>query len=183
MAHNDAPADLTSEVGGPAHQLERGRPRVPPAIEGAVAALLMGALFLITFSNVVVRYFTSASFAFTEEYSVALMVTMAFVGSASAFALDRQIRMNFFVDRLAFAPRRAIELFVIVVCAAFFAALAWYGGRYVWDEYRFEVLSPGLGVPQWMYTMALPLCSGLIVARLLGRLVRVLRAQSPAARA
>lgn len=177
-APDQPPADLTAEISGPAHQLERGRPLVSPRIEGAVAALLMGGLFLITFTNVLVRYFTDISFAFTEEYSVAMMVTMAFVGSASAFALDRQIRMTFFVDRLGFGLRRAIEILVIVVCAAFFAALAWYAGRYVWDEYRFEVLSPGLGVPQWMYTIALPVCSGLIVARLLGRLVRVLRAQA-----
>jgi TRAP-type C4-dicarboxylate transport system permease small subunit len=178
MASADqAPADPASGVGGGPHRLEAGRPVVPPGIEGAVAALLMGALFLITFGNVVARYFTSVSFAFTEEYSVALMVTMAFVGSAAAFATDRQIRMNFFVDRLPFGPRRAIELFVIIVSALFFAALAWYGGRYVWDEYRFEVMSPGLGVPQWLYTIALPVCSGLIVARLLGRLIRVCRAR------
>ena len=177
-APDQPPADLTSEISGPLHQLERGSPRLSPGIEGAIAALLMGGLFLITFTNVLVRYFTDISFAFTEEYSVAMMVTMAFIGSASAFALDRQIRMTFFVDKLPFGPRRAIELLVVLVCATFFTALAWYGGRYVWDEYRFEVLSPGLGVPQWMYTIALPVCSGLIVARLLGRLARVLRARA-----
>lgn len=170
------PADLTSGIGGPVHELERGRPAVPPSLEGAVAALLMGGLFLVTFANVVVRYFTDVSFAFTEEYSVAMMVAMAFVGSAAAFALDRQIRMTFFADRLPFRLRWAAELLVGALSAAFFAALTWYGARYAWDEYRFEVLSPGLGVPQWMYTVALPLCSGLIVARLAGRLVRVLRA-------
>lgn len=165
------PPDLASDGAAP---LDPRGPRIPASIEGAIAALLMGVLFVITFANVVVRYFTDRSFAFTEEYSVALMVAMAFVGSASAFALDRHIRMTFFVDRLPLRARRAIEIGIMALSVAFFAALAWYAGRYVWDEYRFEVLSPGLGVPQWMYTIALPVFSGVIAARLLGRLLRVM---------
>jgi TRAP-type transport system small permease protein len=53
--------------------------------------------------------------------------------------------------------------------------LTWLATRYVWDEYRFEVLSPGLGIPQWRYTVALPVLSGLICLRILGRFVRVFR--------
>jgi TRAP-type C4-dicarboxylate transport system permease small subunit len=56
-----------------------------------------------------------------------------------------------------------------------FAAIAWYGARLTWDEYRFEVLSPGLGVPQWLYTVTLPALSALICLRIAGRLVRVFR--------
>jgi TRAP-type C4-dicarboxylate transport system permease small subunit len=171
--HDGSAGEVSPPAGRP---LERGRPSVPPGIEGAIGAALMAALFLITFGNVVVRYFTNVSFAFTEEYSVAIMVVMALVGSAGAFALDRHIRLTFLVDRLPFGPRRAIELLVLAVCIAFFAALAWYGARYAWDEYRFEVLSPGLGVPQWVYTVWLPVLAVLISFRVLGRLVRVLRA-------
>jgi TRAP-type C4-dicarboxylate transport system permease small subunit len=36
-----------------------------------------------------------------------------------------------------------------------------------WDDYRFDVTSPALGVPQWWYTVWLPLLSVLIVVRLL----------------
>lgn len=148
-------------------------PLVTAGIEGAIGAVLMAALFLITFANVVVRYFTNVSFAFTEEYSVALMVVMALAGSSAAFALDRQLKVGFFVDRLPMPARRAVEAAGLAVGAVFFAALALYGGYYTWDEYRFEVLSPGLGVPQWQYTIALPVFSALIALRLLGRLMRV----------
>ena len=37
-------------------------------------------------ANVLVRYFTDVSFAFTEEISVVLMVVMTLVGAAHAFA-------------------------------------------------------------------------------------------------
>lgn len=150
-------------------------PRVTIRIEQAVGAAVMATIACITFANVVVRYLTNISFAFTEEYSVALMVIMALVGSAAACATDRHIRMTFFVDKLAPGPRRRIELACVALSIVMFAAIAWLGGRHAWDEYRFEVLSPGLGVPQWLYTVWLPTLAALCVLRLVGRLVRVAR--------
>lgn len=154
-----------------------GLGEAPPRfmIEGPILALLMAVLVGITFANVVLRYLTNRSIAFTEEYSVVIMVVVALVGSASAFARDRHIRVAFFVDRLAPSKRVAAEYALLALAIVFFAAVFWYGGRYAWDEYRFEVLSPGLGNPQWMYSLAMPVFSALILLRLLGRLVRIAR--------
>ena len=153
-------------------------PRVPIVLEQAIGAAVMAAIACITFANVVVRYLTNVSFAFTEEYSVTLMVIMALLGSAAAFAGDRHIRMSFFVDKLAPRPRRRIEIFCVAASIVMFAAIVWLGTRHTWDEYRFEVLSPGLGTPQWIYTIWMPLLAALCVLRLAGRLLRVIRAGS-----
>ncbi len=159
----------------PGLKLGEPPPRVPVAVEGAIAAAIMATLALITFANVLARYVTSASIAFTEEYSVALMVVLTLLGSAAAFATDKHIRLTYLTEKL---PRR-VGLFVeqAVLASAFlvFAAIAWLGALYVWDEYRFEVLSPGLGVPQWMYTIWMPVLSVLICLRIAGRMVRVAR--------
>ena len=40
-----------------------------------------------------------------------------------------------------------------------------------WDDYRFDVTSPALGIPQWLYTVWLPLVSLIIVVRLLHMIV------------
>jgi len=164
-----------AEIQAPGLKLGEAPPRVPVSIEGAIGAAIMGVLALITFINVVVRYFTNVSFAFTEEYSVALMVVMAFVGAAAAFGTDRHIRMTFFTERLAPIVARRIEIGVLLACFFIFAAIAWLGARYTWDEYRFEVLSPGLGVPSWYYTIWMPVMSAVICLRIAGRAVRVLR--------
>ena len=119
----------------------------------------MAALCLITLGNVVVRYLTNYSFAFTEEYSVALMVVVTMLGASYATAADRQIRITWFVDLLP--PRAGAS----PRCSRRWrrshvrppdrrSAASW-----CWDEYRFEVTSPGLGEPQWIYTLALPLLS------------------------
>lgn len=161
----------------PGLDLGESKPRIPVAIEGAIGAAIMAALALITFANVLVRYFTNASIAFTEEYSVALMVIMTLVGSAAAFGADRHIRMTFFTEKLGRAAARRIEQVVLAACFAVFAAIAYLGALYVWDEYRFEVLSPGLGVPQWQYTIWMPLLAVLICLRILGRMARLLRSR------
>ena len=49
---------------------------------------------------------------------------------------------------------------------ALFGLLAWFGWRLALDDFEFEVSSPGLGLPQWGYTIWLPLLSALIVLRL-----------------
>jgi TRAP-type C4-dicarboxylate transport system permease small subunit len=166
-----------ADIQAPGLKLGEAPPRIPVSIEGAVGAAIMGVLALITFANVLVRYFTNVSFAFTEEYSVALMVVMAFLGAAAAFGSDRHIRMTFFTERLARATARRIEIGVLACCLFIFAAIFWLGARYTWDEYRFEVMSPGLGVPSWHYTVWMPLLSVVICLRILGRAVRVLRAR------
>lgn len=166
----------TPDRPSPGLSLGEKPPRVPAAIEGALAAALMAALAAITFGNVLVRYLTNRSFAFTEEYSVALMVVLTLVGAASAFATDRHIRMTFFVEKLSRPLQRRIEFLVLGLSLLLFALVTWYGARLAWDEYRFEVLSPGLGVPQWIYTIALPACAALICLRIIGRTLRVARA-------
>lgn len=150
-------------------------PRVPIKIEQAIGAAVMATIACITFANVVVRYLTNVSFAFTEEYSVALMVIMAMIGSAAACASDRHIRMTYLVDKLGPSARRRIELLCLALSILMFGTLVWLGSRHSWDEYRFEVLSPGLGVPQWLYTVWLPVLAALCVLRLVGRLMRVAR--------
>jgi TRAP-type C4-dicarboxylate transport system permease small subunit len=151
------------------------RTRVPLTFEKIVAAAAMAALCLITLGNVVARYLTNYSFAFTEEYSIALMVVVTMLGAAVATAADRQIRITWFADLLPSGPRRAAEIAATVAVIGMFVLMIILGGRLVWDEYRFEVTSPGLGEPQWIYTLALPLLSLVIIGRAIGHLVCVVR--------
>jgi TRAP-type C4-dicarboxylate transport system permease small subunit len=165
-----------ADIQAPGLQLGEAPPRIPVTLEGALAAAAMAVLAVITMANVLTRYFTDVSLAFTEEYSVAIMVVMTFLGSAAAFGADRHIRVTYFTEKLSLRAARRLEVFVLLCGLAVFGPLAWFGAFYTWDEYRFEVLSPGLGVPQWLYTMWMPVMSLVICARLLGRMARVIRA-------
>lgn len=141
------------------------------AVERFLMAASMGVLCLLTMANVLVRYFTDISFAFTEEISVALLVVMTLVGASHAFASNHHIAITFFVDRRPKFKPLAHRL--AVLCSlVMFGLLAWYGVLMAWDDYSFEVTSPSLGVPQWWYTVWLPVLSVLIVLRLVALLLR-----------
>ncbi len=146
------------------HERDDGRLAV---VERFLMAMSMGALCLLTMANVLVRYFTDISFAFTEEISVSLMVFMTLVGASHAFAQNHHIAIAYFVERKPwlrrFGPRLAAGSSLLM-----FSLLTWYGTRMAWDDYRYEVTSPSLGVPQWWYSVWLPVLSALIMLRLVG---------------
>ena len=143
--------------------------------ERHVGAAAMLALCGITMANVLVRYFTDISFAFTEEISVALMVIMTFVASAKAFLDGNQIAVLWFVQFFSGRNQRRLALFALLASIVMFAIVAWYGGRMAWDDYQYEVTSPGIGAPQWLYTVWLPLLAVVVIVRLAQGVRDVLR--------
>lgn len=148
-------------------------PRVPVRLEETLAAAAIGLLALITFTNVLVRYLTNFSFAFTEEFSIFLMILMALLGTASAVVKNGHIGIDFLVERFSPPARRRIRLFSAAMMVLTFASLTLLGGRMAYDEYRFEVVSPGLGIPTWIYTVWLPILSLAVAGRAMGRLLRL----------
>lgn len=148
------------------------------SIERMLLAAVMAALCILTMANVVVRYFTNVSFAFTEEISVSLMVVMTLVGASTAFYRGKHIAILFIAERAGPRLTRHLALFALVASAAMFALLVWYGARMAWDDYRYEVTSPALGVPQWVYSIWLPLLSTLVTVRIAGR-IRALLGKAP----
>ena len=149
--------------------------RVSLKIEEMLVAAAMAAMALITAANVVTRYLTDISLAFTEEYSVVLMVLVALLGTAVATASGRHIRIGYFVDLLPPSGQRIADMASLALTILCFGILVRYGYTLAYDEYRFEVLSNGLGNPNWWYTGWLPLLSAVVVLRALGRLIRLAR--------
>src|SRR2546427_49782 len=136
-------------------------------IEDWLTVVIMALLALITFANVLVRYFTSSSFAWTEEISVFLMILLAMVAGSAAVARNAHIRIEYFAEGGSALRRKRLARFGTLMEALLFAVIAALSVRVVWDDYRFEETSPGIGVPQWWYSMWLPICSALITVRAL----------------
>ncbi|WP_027015088.1 TRAP transporter small permease [Comamonas composti] len=162
----------SSENGaGKAPSSESDQPR-SLRLEDWLSVAIMAALALITFANVLVRYFTDSSFAWTEEISVFLMILLAMVAGSAAVARDAHIRIEYFAQSGSAARRKRLARFGSLMVALLFALIAVLSVRVVWDDYRYEETSPGIGVPQWWYSIWLPVFSALITARALQLFVR-----------
>jgi TRAP-type C4-dicarboxylate transport system permease small subunit len=159
---------------------EKARPRVPVAFEEGLAAACMALLVAITLANVLTRYLTDRSFAWTEEISVFLLVVMTLAGASAAAARDRHIRIELVYDGGDTQRRRRLRVFAGCVAGLLFALLALLFARMVADEVRYGETTMGLGVPRWWYTVAFPLLSAAIALRSFGTAWRAARDDSPA---
>jgi TRAP-type C4-dicarboxylate transport system permease small subunit len=142
---------------------------VPVRIEEALGAAAMALICLISFANVIARYATNVSFAFTEEYSVFLLVFMTFVGASAAFASNDHIRITFFLNRMPSALRRLCEIITLLATTLMFSLIVYFGARVTHSEWKWEETTPGLGNPTWIYTIWMPILSIAILLRVLGR--------------
>jgi TRAP-type transport system small permease protein len=147
----------------------------PFRFDEALCAAAMALICVISLANVVVRYLTDVSFAFTEEYSVFLLVFMTLIGSAAAFATDGHIRIVFLRNLLPVRHQRLADALALLLSALLFTMVLYYGALFAFDEWQYEETSPGLGYPNWIYTVWLPLLCGWILVSIAGRLQRLFR--------
>jgi TRAP-type C4-dicarboxylate transport system permease small subunit len=145
-------------------------PRRTP--EDWIAALGMAGLCVITMANVVVRYLSDESFAWTEELSVFLLILTTMAGTAAAALRDNQIRIEFFFASGSASRQHVLGLSAALVSAAFFLVLAALTVRMAWDDFRYAEISMGLGVPRWWYTVWVPAFSLVISLRVIQALSR-----------
>jgi len=94
----------------------------------------MGCLALITFANVLARYFTDQSFAWTEEFSIFLMIVLALVSSSAAVARDRHIRIEYFLGSGSLARQRTLSRLGAILVVLLFTLIAVLSIRLVWDD-------------------------------------------------
>lgn len=147
-------------------------PARPWCFEDVLASAAMALLVLITLGNVVVRYFTDGSFAWTEEISVFAMVMMVFAGVAAACLRDANLRVEIVYDGGTDARRAALRRLSRAASALAFAVLAALFAITAADEIRYGELSSTLDVPRWWFTGPVALLCALAALRALGLRVR-----------
>ena len=136
-----------------------------PKIEEWIGVACMVVLTLITLGNVLTRYFSDESFAWTEEISVFLIVVMTLAGAAGIAGRDGHIRIEYFYDGGSVARRRVLRALAAGTTALVFIVLAVLFGATLAGEIRWGETSMGLGVPRWWFTIAIPPLCLAIAAR------------------
>ena len=93
--------------------------------EELLGSLLLAVMVSIAFINVIVRYCTSFSFAWTEELTVNFFVWVVLLGTARSFREGSHLGMNLLYDALPRNARRICYWLGMLLCIAFFGALCW----------------------------------------------------------
>ena len=151
----------------------------PARIEEVLGVACMVVLVVLTLGNVLTRYLTDASFAWTEEISIFLIVVMTLAGAASIAARDGHIRIEFLYDSGSARRRRVLRLVSAFATAALFAALAALFVVTLAEEIKWSETSMGLGVPRWWFTAPIPLLCAAVAVRAGRRGWRIRRGAAP----
>lgn len=137
----------------------------PISLESWLGIIALAGISVISLANVVVRYTTNASFAFTEEFSVFLMVVLAFSGAAVAARNNEHIRITLIENYLGLTGRRIVYALQWLGSVVVLGLVIWYGAKLTYEEYAWESLSPGLGYPTWIYLIWLPMLASAVLVR------------------
>lgn len=141
--------------------------RVAHHFEEALAGGLLVVMAVLAFLNIVVRYFTRYSFAFTEEIEVAALVWISMLGAAVGFRESVHLGFTILRDRFPRPVRRELAALSSLIAIATMLGLIWAGGRQIQSQIALNTTSEALGIPEWIYTAALPAGGLLIIARVL----------------
>ncbi len=151
--------------------------KVPLKVEDWFSVIILGGLAVITFANVLVRYLTNSSFAWTEEISIFLLIVLTMTAGSTAFVRNQHIRIEIFADGGSPQRRRKLAIISSVVVLLFFILLAVLSARMAFDDYTWGDTSPAIGIPNWWYTIWMPVFTIAISLRMLGMLRRLLRGE------
>ncbi|SFM53174.1 TRAP transporter small permease [Thermodesulforhabdus norvegica] len=136
-------------------------------IEEVFCALLLLIMAVVAFLNVCVRYFTNYSFAFTEEIEVAGLVYLTLFGAAAAFKRGLHLGIAFVKRRFSPKIQAGLTVFAAVLSLGLFLTIAYYSIIQIKDERLLGTTSEALQIPQWIYTMAIPIGIFFITVRIL----------------
>ena len=103
-------------------------------MEAACANLervLLAAMTVLVFFQVITRYFFSYTLAWVEELTIYLMIWMAYLGSAALFKDNDHIRLNLVINKFSKKARVYLYLLLEVIQIAFLIMLFKLGLDYI----------------------------------------------------
>ena len=125
-----------------------------------LAAVMLGAMALIAFANVVSRALFHYSISFTEELTIHLFVWLMVIGMGLAFERGMHLGMASLVRRL---PRGAQAILIwanaVLGCALFMAVDILLIQAIYREITLFHARSPAFGMPIWIYYAGVPIFS------------------------
>lgn len=141
-------------------------------LEEVLGASLLAVMAVLAFANVITRYLFQYPLAFTEELEVNALVWLTMFGTSCAFRRRRHLSMLFFQDRFPLILRRVLQVGIGLLSAGLFVALGILGHLQLLDERLLEITSESLNIPQWIYTVCIPVGCIMIVGRILQTLAQ-----------
>ncbi len=134
--------------------------------EEALCAVLFAIMAIIAFVNVISRYLLKYSLAFTEEILISFFVWLTLLGTAIAFRQGAHLGFSFITDRLPGKIQKLLLWISALLGVILFSCLIYFSIFQLKEEIAMNITSSGIGIPQWWYTIGMPVWSILVIIRI-----------------
>jgi C4-dicarboxylate transporter, DctQ subunit len=141
--------------------------RILTGVENTVIVAAFAAITAVYFANVVSRYVLHGSLAFTTEIVVNLAVLLTMVGAAAGVRLGSHPNFDLLPSLSKGIVRTLAVSLVAIATLAFFLLFLWLGWEMTSRQFAQGRVTPALGIPQWVFSMALPVGAALGAIRAL----------------
>lgn len=97
------------------------------AVNRALMIVALGAMAVIVFANVALRYLTDESIVWSEEVARYLMIWLVFLGIGPVFRVGGHIAIDTLPEALPAGAARVLRFLVTALIIGFCLAAIWYG--------------------------------------------------------
>ena len=125
--------------------------------EAAVMSIILSAVTVITFANVVVRKLTDGQFAWSEELSINLFVLLIMMGCGLCAREGSLISLSLVYDLVSQKVKKVMVAIITFVNSSFWILLLVTGIKKVMTQMANGKRTPSLMVPEWIFTAFLPI--------------------------
>ncbi len=136
-------------------------------LEESLLALLMAAMTLVTFVQVVARYVFNYSFVWAMEFTGVLFAWLIFVGMSYGVRVGAHIGIDIVVRRLGAGTARVVGMVASALCVAYACILGYGGFNLVAKLKEVGILMQDIPIEQWIPRIVLPLGFALLALRFL----------------
>jgi TRAP-type C4-dicarboxylate transport system permease small subunit len=136
-------------------------------IVNGVLALILGAMTVLVFASVVLRYVLNSPVTWSEELASLLFAWITFVGAFIGFRSRSHIAIDTLVVFLPPGVRRDMNRCVDVVVLAILGLFVWQGVRLCLTTWGLEF--PALEISRGYLYLSLPVGASLMIIALLGQ--------------
>jgi len=141
-------------------------------------AILLAAMTLLTFSQVVMRYVFNSGFTWALEMTTVLFAGMIFIGISYGVRVGAHIGVDALVKLMPNKLRRTVSIVAVLLCLVY-AGMVIYGSmQYVLKMKEAGIELEDMAIPMWIVRAILPLGFVLLVLRFLPVLINLITGKS-----
>lgn len=134
-------------------------------LEEGLITFLLAAMTLVTFTQVIARYFFNYSFVWALELTGVMFAWLIFIGMSYGVRVGAHIGVDAVVKLLGARGARIVDLIAAVLCIVYASIVTVGGFIYVRKMYDVGILMQDMPVQQWIPRAILPVGFALLAFR------------------